>query len=352
MKKIVLADYIGNCDEDGKPIGHPVKVLCEYGKLLENDFQVDYILPMNMQGELEVQNVRYLPYFLNPNVQSSSKKLINVLKKMWNLIKVFRMSKREKIWFCNIDFYLFFYLFLFGKKDSYVICTMYRQNFGGDGSFGKIKDYVLKKALSKIDLIICSNENLQFPDNRCLFVPDYFYLPEKYEKYLAEEKEDKIVCLGTMGQNKCLKSMLDAFKNIEIKLEVCGKFSDVEQYEQLKMYESQYISINNKYLTEEEYLVRLGKARYCILPYNMALYNERTSGVILEAIFLNTIPITDKRLLIYNKLPGIGYQDFNEIGSLIGSKKNLDDFYKCAVALKQDRYDMDVIKKKMIEYLG
>ena len=348
----MITDYIGNCDEKGKPIGHPVKVLCEYGKLLEKDFRVDYILPENMKDELEVQNVRYLPYYMNPNVQRASQKLKNVLKKLRNLRKIFRMSKSEKIWFCNIDFYFFLYLFLFSKKKNYIICTLYRQNFGGDGSFGKIKDYIFKKALSKVDLVICSNENLEFPDNQCLFIPDYYYIPEKYEKYNTEEKENKVVCLGTMGKNKCLESMLEAFKDIDIRLEICGKFSDASQYEQLKKYENKNISIINKYLEEEEYLGMLGKAKYCILPYNMEIYNERTSGVILEAIFMDAIPITDSRLLNYNKLPGIGYQDLKEIGSLITNKDTETKIFECITTLKQERYNKEIIQKTMIEYCG
>ena len=352
MKRVILADYIGNCDENGKPIGHPLKVLDEYGRLLETNFQVDYIVPNNMRGELVVQNVKYVPYYINPNVQSSVEKLFSVLKKLWNIKKIFQLAKGEKIWFCNIDFYLFLYLFMFVKKSKYVICTIYRQNFGGDGSFGKIKNFIFEKALSKVDLLICSNENLHFPNNKCIFVPDYFYLPDKYEKYVSGIKDEKIVCLGTMGKNKCLEAMLMAFKDKNINLEVCGKFSDISEYEHFKTYENQYISISNSYLSEEEYLQKLGSAKYCILPYNMELYCERTSGVILEAIFLNTVPITDIRLLDYNNLPGIGYQNLSEVCSLVSQNQTIADFYECANAIKQERYNKEKIREMIITYLG
>ena len=48
----------------------------------------------------------------------------------------------------------------------------------------------------------------------------------------------------------------------------------------------------------------------------MKVYEGRTSGVLLESIFVGTIPIAPKRLLEENEVRGIGYETLDEINAI------------------------------------
>ena len=58
---------------------------------------------------------------------------------------------------------------------------------------------------------------------------------------------------------------------------------------------------------------KISSAKYSILPYDMNQYINRTSGVLLESIYVGTIPIAPRSLLEHNKLPGIKYDSLNEL---------------------------------------
>ena len=48
----------------------------------------------------------------------------------------------------------------------------------------------------------------------------------------------------------------------------------------------------------------------------MKQYQNRTSGVLLESLYVGSIPVAPSGLLDQNKLPGIGYGDLKELASI------------------------------------
>ncbi len=57
----------------------------------------------------------------------------------------------------------------------------------------------------------------------------------------------------------------------------------------------------------------LGKAHFVVLPYRPSQYGTQTSGVLQEAVFLDTVPISYAAVLENNEVPGIGFSDWNEV---------------------------------------
>ena len=171
-----------------------------------------------------------------------------------------------------------------------------------------ILQWIYRQALKKIQGVIYTQKGLQIPHDNTLWTPDYFYDKKIYDKYRKMEKQDKVVCLGTMNRYKKLEELVEVFKEIPYQLEICGRFDDNERYQKLLAMKSENIAITNTVLSEEEYYTKLGQAKYSILPYDMEQYTNRTSGVLLESLYVGSIPIAPKQLLEQTDLPGYWYE--------------------------------------------
>ena len=300
---IMLVDYLGNCDENGEPVGHPLKVITESQKLLEA-FRVYTVTTANMLKSIPTNRAIILKYAISP-FQIGIRKIEKILGRYRNIRRIFRMSGRKKIWFCNTDFFLYVYLCFYHKKNQLCYATMYQNGYQNE-SHGAVKNYFYKRGRKKIVKEFVSYRNAE--RENCIFVPDYIYLPEKYDKYKKLEKEEKAVCLGTMNSGKELEQLVRVFNRLNYPLEITGFFQDVHEYEYLLKIKDMHISVNNCYLSEDEYLKKMACAKFSVLPYNMEQYKERTSGVVLESVFLNTIPIAPQSLLEQMHVSGIGYE--------------------------------------------
>ncbi len=147
-------------------------------------------------------------------------------------------------------------------------------------------------------------------------MPDYLYGEEQYLCYQRLEKQEKAVCLGTMNRYKCLEELTDIFSESGYPLLIIGRFDDTRRFEQLKQRGGENIQIENRLLGQKEYYEILGSAKFSILPYDMKQYQNRTSGVLLESLYVGSIPVAPAGLLGQNKLPGIGYGDLKELASI------------------------------------
>ena len=79
MKKIILFDYLGTCDEKNNPIGHTVKVLNEYSEMLSEDFDVIIGTAKSTHAKIKNPNKLYAPYAINLGVSHKKEKLKNII---------------------------------------------------------------------------------------------------------------------------------------------------------------------------------------------------------------------------------------------------------------------------------
>lgn len=345
VKKIVLADYLSTCDEQGKPIGHTVKVLNEYSEMLCSDYEVWIATAKGTHNNVKNSNKIYTPYSINMGVVSVKDKIGNILKRLKNISIIFKQSKGCPLWICSSDFYIFLYLYIKPKRKEKVVITVYKRNYDGE-KFCKIKNAIFNKAVKKTDLIICSDKQMSCMSTPIFHMPDYLYKPEQYERYLSTQKENKVVCLGTMGRNKLLPELIEAFNENGYPLEIIGKFFDADLYKELINNAKDNIKITNDYISSSDYLKILSSAKYSILPYNMEIYKERTSGVILESIFVNTIPIAHVELLDFMRISGIGYKKIQELGKVDFFFFHSDNDYKKFV---NDNYSNEKLGRALVE---
>ena len=318
MKKetITLIDYCGSCDGEGKAIGHSPKVLMEYADLLKDHYKLEAILPLCVHESVKegtFDRITNLPYqIVEEGNRGLLKRLVDKYKLFRNIGLSNQYSEHKICWYYRTDFFLFFYYFFHRKpKDKIMICLLYQQKFA-EGILGKTLNIIFKRGLSKFDAVIYTQKNMKIPHPKVFYMPDYYY-DAKYEPYRKMPKDDKVVCLGTMNPYKELEKLVDVFNANGMKLEIAGKFLDQQRYLDLQHRAKDNVIVENVVLSEDDYYKKLAGAKYSILPYDMKVYEGRTSGVLLESIFVGTIPIAPKRLLEENEVRGIGYDTLQEL---------------------------------------
>ncbi len=341
MPPIVLADYICNCDKEGNPVGHPVKVLKELGQTLD-DRQTLIMTAAKTLDEVPAEHAVILKYAVSP-FQGGLAKLKKLTGRYHNIKRILRMAGRKSIWFCNVDFFLFLFLTLHGRIKNKCYATVYQSSFENEPS-GRIKEFFYQHGRKHIQ-----REFVTYPteDVRRVYLPDYTYLPEKYHELRQIHKEEKVVCLGTMNKRRKLRELVEVFNRIDYPLEMIGFFQDESEYEELKRIAGKNILIRNCYMEEGDYLRQLASAKYSILPYNMDLYKGSSSGVVLESIFVNTIPIAPESLLHQMNVPGIGYQSLDELVAFQDDKQRTELLLNKYHELLKDVYQKTRIKEKL-----
>lgn len=351
MKKVCMVEYQGRVDEEGCPVGHGPKVLLDYYCLLKDRFDISvYGTKEIMSGFRERENAkgRILPgRIVMKGHKSFADKIFGKLSMFRNIHLAFKDNEAETIWFFNTEYYLMLYLALASKrslKNKKIVATMFLDGYHG-GFVNKVKQFVFEQAQKKIDVIVSSGFKFAFKNCKSEFIPDYYYVPEKYEEYRDINKQDKCVCLGTMGAGKQLDELVEAFNKNGYPLHIAGRFYDKEWYEQLAKKALPNIVIEDKYLSDAEYASLLSSAKYTVLPYAPDKYNTQTSGVLQEAVFMDTCVIAFRDVLLGNNTKGIMIDSWEDL-----AKEDLKrDYTEITSDYKKQRetiYNIGIIKEK------
>lgn len=317
MQKIALCGYYGMCDSQNNVVGHVGKVTKEYFDLLNDKYEIVLMASPCIYNEVikdrKISGKRLKYDIVIDNPFTLKKRILDKVKIMRNIWYCLHHSDAEKLFFYQTDFFFFLYIFLFYKKCSKKIyCLIYHQNFTG-GKFEGVLRKIYQNALLKIDGIIYTQHKKEVRHKNNLCIPDYIYDENYYLSFNNKEKKEKVVCLGTMNRYKQLEELVEVFQYISIPLEIYGRFDDKERYEALMKKKSQNVEICDCILSDDEYYQKLGEAKYSILPYDMQQYTARTSGVLLESIYVGSIPIAPQLLLDQNEIVGIGYQNIEDL---------------------------------------
>lgn len=365
MKKLLLVDYYGMCDSEGNALGHSGKVLQEYKELIASDYQVGAALSpclirdIMQKKQKEFVDIISLKYDIRTsNFESVSKRIKDKFKVFYNIHQVFKCSGYDIIWFYRTDFFLFFYFCFFvsnkrnRNKLPKIYVQVYQRSFREGivgGVLGGFLDFFYYLGMKKADGVISTQKGLELDGTDILHIPDYYYDSGKYEKYRENQKISKVVCLGTMTPYKQLLPLVESFNENQMPLEIKGWFYDKEQVDKIKQVKKENILVKDEILSEEEYYRTLAEAEYAVLPYDMKQYSNRTSGVLQECLFLNTIPIAPAKMLEQNDIPGIGYQRIEELKSkeIFLNKENDSLDYNSVI----EHYDKEKVRKKLLDFL-
>ncbi len=335
--EIIMCNYYGMCDEDKNPVGHAVKVTNEYSEILKEKYAVKLAASpciAKKSNSLNFKELQSLRYNISIVGNGIGKRIVDKFKLLANIHQI--IKGKGTYFFYQVDFFFFFYiLFLYKtRKDRKIVCLIYHQDFRG-GKLSRILQNIYKKALRKIDGVIYTQAEQPIEHPNSIWIPDFFYSEEQYTSYQKLEKEERVVCVGTMNRYKQLEKLVEAFAKTELPLVIAGRFDDNERYHKLLSLKTDNVEIQNKNLSYEEYLELIATSRYSILPYDMEQYVNRTSGVLLESIYVGSIPVAPTLLLEQNHIEGIGYEDFSR---LVDGRGLLNVPYKFNYQAIYDKY--------------
>lgn len=347
MKTIFVAEYKNFVSSDGIPVGHGKKAFLEIQTILADlGFDVEGVSSKEysqIDGNSNVIQEKQHA-ILNSTLHNKNNP-INEFRYLFKNIKtLFTETGNSPVWFTNVDDVLFIYLAM-KRVNSPIIVTAYRDVSLVNGSKlkHKFKKWLLLRGINKVSLFVVTNPNLHIYKNQ-IFLPDYFYTKE-YEKYLVETKEQQILCIGEMRGAKDIKGVVNHFKGTETRIVLAGLFSDVDLLNWVQDNKTDNIVLINRILPYDEYYELIAKSLFVILPYDMRVYNSSTSGVLLDTIFLDSIPIAPRQLLKANNVQGIEYDKLQDlpltINALIQRSGNVHN--------NKDIYSVDNMKKTLYE---
>lgn len=349
MKEITMCNYYGMCDMSGQAVGHSYKVTSEYCELLMQKYNlflsaspclVKAVDAYPISGIIKLKHdIRIdLPFTI-------VKRIIDKIKLIQNIDLCFKKSPTTKLFFYQVDFFFFFYMaYLYHKKDKKVFCLICHQDFTG-GKLEKFLKKIYQKALKRIDGVIYTQYGSMVKHPNTCWMPDFIYKNENFKPYASLNKMDKVVCVGTMNRYKHLEELVSVFSQINYRLEIIGRFDDKTRFQLLKENAAGNITIIDKVLSEREYYTKLGEAKYSIIPYDMSQYANRTSGVLIETLFVESIPIAPTKLLVQNNLPGFGYESMEELITLTWLQKSFLDYQKSVNRVKEEYGENDIIEQ-------
>lgn len=346
MKKVLMVEYQGRVDEDGNALGHGPKVLNDYFNIIKEYCRVSVYGPKEVlkefRGSKEADLVKVLPKRIVMGADKTiAVKIKNKLNMFNNIRLALKNSDADIVWFFNVEFYFFLYIFLHKRINKRIIVTMFLDGYRG-GIAAKIKHWIFEQSQKKIDYIISTGKQLTFKNCKYGFVPDY-YCPD--DLTINANKEKLAVCLGTMGKGKQLEELVDCFNNMNYPLIIAGRFHDKSQLENICKIAKENIEIRDEYLSNDEYQDLISKATFTVLPYSPDKYNRQTSGVMQEAVFNNTIPVSYYDVLDGNGVKGIGFSNWNELDLNRVSDETIEELKEFYKRLCNEDYSENKVKK-------
>ena len=306
---ICLINVINTLNDKKEPVGHGLKTLKEFSEYFDEDVKIlaskEYI--KKLRGKREI-----LPFSLYSGKNNS-----NSLKILCNYFISLIKAKSDILLYTIASEPLLWGIAFFKGNQKIVIITYEHWDIYMERKLANnpIRRFLLKRGLSRLDGCIITNTlyKIRKPYIR---IPD-FCISDRIKKINKKKKINACVCLGEMRYGKDIEGLIKVIRKTDIPLLVAGSFQDIELYYRVQRYKTNNITIKNKNLDYKNYIQYLSKYKYVILPYDAEFYDGRTSGVLLEGIFLNAIPIAPKNLLEQNKIQGLGYNNISEIPNLI-----------------------------------
>lgn len=341
MKKVAIIEYLNYVDEKFNPTGHGKKVFGEAYDLLCDEYETvcvsskEYSLGKGSDGK-----------YISAIQQGSRGLNRGVIR---NIRRALKLADADVVWFTNTEWRLLAYL-AFVPKGKKIVVTMYRNTIedisSGSGKAKKIKLKMVKMGIERANLVVVTNPNLSICNNQ-IYIPDYYYRADKYDRLRKLAKRNQILCVGAMRSSKDLEGVVSHFSGTDIPVHIVGGFSDKAQFEKLNQIKGSNITIEDKRLDDNEYYQLIAESKYIIMPYKMESYRNATSGILQESIFVGSIPIAPQKLLEFNGVSGIGYQKLIDLPTSMNSLDSIG----CGIENDIGRYTYEAVKKRLLENL-
>ena len=120
MSKILMVDYYGACDRQGKAVGHSPKVAKEYRTLFSEKDKIDLAVSPCIAAEVEdagFGRIYRLPYnIVEADYDKISKRILDKVRILQNIHRVRQIRGYDLVWYYRVDFFLMLYMLFSGKR--------------------------------------------------------------------------------------------------------------------------------------------------------------------------------------------------------------------------------------------
>jgi len=335
---ISLIDIVNTLDEKGNPVGHGLKILKDLPNVFEEDVEIlagkEYLRFLKKRRTA-------LPFCIYSGAYKGE-----ALKMLCNyFISLFAAKGRVLVYTITLEPLLWGIALCKGGRKIVVItcwhwdkyiCSLYKH---------PIRRWLVQRGLEKLDGCIVTNYMYK-PKVPNIRMPDY-YITDDIRQYQNKEKQTGCVCLGEVRAGKDIVGLVRVMRQTGIPLLVAGSFQDKKIYQKARKLCTRNMIIEDANLPYDKYVACLASYKYVVLPYDAHHYDGRTSGVLLEGIFLGAVPIAPKSLLEQNQVQGLGYKKISEIPELI----RLYEAGTITITNDLRRYQLDGYKKKMSKFI-
>lgn len=316
--KVLLIDYLS-------PNGHLkydkfwIKALEDLG--IKYDFigKASFIEKLNINNKISISD-KYYKNIFHRNIFIRE---ISLIKLLFKINKIIKKEEYEKIIFLSFENISMFFAYFFHKKNTLLILHNNLKYFHKKFICYIIKYLSKKTKLVSLDFNINNNLNKKNIENILIIHP------QEDTQQQFNKKQNNILIFSP-SINSLSKKILDEILQ-DKKLHTILEKKDIKlilRSKDLKTSVKNIIILNN-YLPKEEYINLLKKASVIFLPYDEN-FNNRISGVLLEAISLNKSLIIPeyndlKNFLKFNKKGIIGFKNIIELQEIFFKIENLLD---------------------------
>jgi hypothetical protein len=341
MLMISLISVKNYVDENNMPVGHVVKTITDIKKIFHNEkteiiASKEYLQMFRNKGKA-------LPYSIDLGKNNQSEKVGIICNYVVSLLK----SNGDVLVYVDISEPLLWGIALLKMNRKIVAITYENWDIYVLNNLANrpVRKFLVEKGLKRLDGCIVTSPSYT-PKVNYIRIPDY-YITEEILRYSGKKKKEGCVFVGEIRKDKDVAGLAHVISRTNINLVIAGSFRTKELYNKVRRYQSENIKIINKNLTYEEYLEYLSDYKYVVLPYDMGFYDGRTSGVLLEGIFVGAVPIAPAKLLEQNRIQGLGYRKISEIPDLISQYEKGD------IILKNDlrKYQYETVSSKMKRFI-
>ena len=337
---VSLIDVENSLDNKNLPVGHELKLLKDFRLIFKDKMEIlagkKYIQKLGGQGT-------QLPCSL-----CSGKHSYNGFKILFNYFISLVLARGDILLFIDTPEQLLWGIAIFKGKRKIISITylQWDKYISKYISNNCIRRFLVERGLKHLDGCIVTN-SVYTPEIPFVRVPDY-YITDEIIKYQNSIKKRGCVCLGEIRPEKDIVGLVRVIRKTPLFLFIAGSFQDENIYQKVNRIKTENIKIENKNLSYDTYIKYLSEYKYVILPYDPMYYNIKTSGVLLEAIFLGAVPVAPRNILEQNRIQGLGYSTISEIPNLI----YLYEEGKIEVKNNLDQYQYGNYKSRILKFIN
>lgn len=311
-------------DKSGNTIGHlkkqieqTIQILLHLGYPQE---KIEVIAGRETLKDICCKNKQYLPCHVTDKANVDAALEMKAQLTMNYLFTYFR-ARGKYVWFIFVNENILSMLAVMPMRRKLIATTYMNWDwYLRDAQYlSKRRKQQIKKGLNRLDLCITTNPTCT-QGKKSVFLPDYFRTEAEKELYDVP-KSDQVASVGLITTGKNVTSVMKLFtkNDIGIPLVVKGRIRNhcLTPAQVAHMNRSGKVNVTDCYLRDDEYWKLLAESKFVIVNCNTKIYGNRTSGVLLDSIFVGCIPIAPVEILENNRIKGIGYTNIRQIPNLI-----------------------------------